>query len=301
MRKSRSMIVLFITPAVMSFLIMFLYPVIRTVIMSVFRVESVTADIGEWQFTGLQNYLSLIDSVTFRAAMKNIFVIWLAGGAVVLLISLLLAVVLTSGLKGKSFFRATIYLPNIVSAVALATMWKQFVFVNKNYGLIKGTFKALGLESLRAINWLGTDMLFWSMLIAFCFGAVGYYMLIFLSGIERIPSDLFEAATIDGANKPRQFFHITLPLLKGVFKTNLTFWSINTVTFFVWSKMFSPQNTDLATVTPMVQMYDITFGTQGNVQRNAGAGAAIGVVMAACVLLIFGAINRMIRDDGIEF
>ncbi len=301
MRKSRSMIVLFITPAVLSFLIMFLYPVIRTVVMSFFQMESVTADISQWTFTGFDNFLSLVDSLTFRAAIKNIGVIWLAGGAIVLFTSLLLAVVLTSGMKGKSFFRATIYLPNIVSAVALATMWKQYVFVNKNYGLMKGTFKALGLESLRAINWLGTDMLFWSMLIAFCFGAVGYYMLIFLSGIERIPSDLFEAATIDGANKPRQFFHITLPLLKGVFKTNLTFWSINSVTFFVWTKMFSPQNTELSTVTPMVQMYDITFGSRGNTLRNAGAGAAIGVVMAACVLLIFLAINKLIHDDGIEF
>lgn len=295
------MIVLFVTPAVLTFLIMFLYPVTRTVIMSTFHVESVTASTDLWVFTGLDNYLALLDSVTFKAAMRNIAVIWLVGGAVVLSVSLLMAVVLTSGIKGKSFFRATIYLPNIVSAVALATMWKQFVFVNKNYGLVKGTFKSLGLEALRSINWLGTDMLFWSMLIAFCFGAIGYYMLIFLSGIERIPTDLFEAATIDGANKPKQFFRITLPLLKGVFKTNLTFWSINTVTFFVWSKMFSPLNTDLATVTPMVQMYDITFGTQGNIQRNAGLGAAIGVVMAICVLAAFLLINRLIRDDGLEY
>lgn len=301
MKQSKSMIITFITPALISFMIMFLYPVCRTVIMSFFQVESVTAAVSEWSFSGLGNYLSLWNSVTFRASMGNIGIIWLVGGIVVLGFSLLFAVILTSGIRCKSFFRSVVYLPNIISAVALATMWKQYVFVNKNYGLVKGFFKAVGWESMRSINWLGTDMLFWSMLIAFCFGAIGYYMLIFISGIERIPEDLFEAATIDGANKPRQFFAITLPLLKSVFKTNITFWSINTLTFFVWSKMFSPLGTDLATVTPMVYMYDITFGTQGNTARSAGGGAAIGVVLSIFIMLIFLVFNKLIKDDGLEY
>ncbi len=76
-------------------------------------------------------------------------------------------------------------------------------------------------------------MKFWSMLIAFMFGSIGYYMLIFLSGIERIPGDLYEAATIDGANKVQQFTDLTVPLLKSVIKTNVTFWSVNTITFFL--------------------------------------------------------------------
>ena len=65
-------------------------------------------------------------------------------------------------------------------------------------------------------------------------------MLIFISGIERYPEDLYEAATIDGANKVQQFFTMTLPLLRSIFKTNITFWSVNCITFFLWSKMFSP-------------------------------------------------------------
>ena len=68
-------------------------------------------------------------------------------------------------------------------------------------------------------------MKFWAMLGSFIFGAVGYYMLIFISGIEKIPADLYEAATIDGASKIQQAFKITFPLLKGVTKTNLTFTS----------------------------------------------------------------------------
>lgn len=244
MKKSRTMIVVFLTPAVLSFLCIFAWPVLRTIYMSFFNVENITSEIELSSFIGFGNYANLFSQPVFWQAMENIAKIWLVGGVITLALSLLFAVILTSGVRGKSFFRAVIYLPNIISAVALATMWMQFVF-NKRYGLLNAIISAFGGKEL---NWLDSDMKFWSMLIAFIFGAVGYYMLIFLSGIERIPADLYEAATIDGENKVGQFFHITLPLLKGVFKTNITFWTINTVIFFLWSKMFSPVNSEMSTV-----------------------------------------------------
>ena len=125
--------------------------------------------------------------------------------------ALLFSVIITSGIRFKKFFRAAIYLPNIISAVALATMWIQYIY-NQDYGLINQILRTMGLEGK---NWLGTDMKFWAMLAAFTFGAVGYYMLIFINGIEQIPGDIYEAATIDGANKVQQFARITMPLLRG--------------------------------------------------------------------------------------
>lgn len=290
------MIVLFLTPAVLTFCIMFLYPVSRTVIMSLFSVKNVTDPVSSWQFVGLQNFVDTISNVTFQRSMLNILRIWLVGGVVTLTLSLLFAVILTSGVKGKSFFRAVIYLPNVVSAVALATMWTQYVFSSK-YGLFNDIIKVFGGKS---INWMSTDMKFWSMLIAFIFGAVGYYMLIFLSGIERIPSDLYEAATIDGASKIGQFRYITLPLLRSVFKTNLTFWTINTITFFVWSKMFSPVDSEMSTMAPIVYMMNLVFGGKGITETQAGRGAAVGVLLALCVLVAFTLFNKLIKDDDIE-
>ena len=79
---------------------------------------------------------------------------------------------------------------------------------------------------ISTVKWLGTDMKFWAMTAAFIFGSVGYYMLIYISGIEAIPQDFYEAATLDGANKFQQFTRMTLPLMKGVLKTSITFWSI---------------------------------------------------------------------------
>lgn len=301
MKKNKTMILVFLTPALLSFLIMYLYPVLRTIVMSFFKVENVTTPVKDWTFAGLNNFFNLWQSSIFRTSIFNMLKIWLFGGIVVLAISLLFAVVLTSGVRGKGFIRAAIYLPNVISAIALATMWTQFIFSQK-YGLVKSVFEFLGFENASNINWLSTEMKFTSMMIAFCFGSVGYYMLIFLSGIERIPTDLYEAATIDGANKVHSFFRITLPLLKGIFKTNLTFWSVNTIGFFVWSKMFSPLLSENATITPLVYMFDIIFGTKGNeTPRDSGAGAALGVTLTLFVLFTFFVLNKLIKDDDLEF
>lgn len=299
MKKNKTMIIAFITPAILSFCIMFLYPVIRTIFISFYSVSSVTAPKDQWLAVGLGNYLKLFSSNSFKISMLNMFKIWAIGGTIVISISLLFAVILTSGVRFKKFWRAAIYLPNIISAVALATMWLQFVF-QKKYGIVNWFFKSIGSEKLAGINWLSSDMKFWAMLIAFCFGAIGYYMLIFLSGIESISEEYYEAATIDGAGKVRQFTSITMPLLKGVFKTNLTLWSIHTVMFFVWSKMFSPITSEGSTMTPMVYMYETVFGSQGISNRDAGLGAAVGVTLAVMVVLIFAIMNLLIKEEKIE-
>lgn len=296
MKKNRGFIIGFTLPCVLTLLVMYLYPVCRTVIMSFFGVESVTASVSEWSFNGLGNYMRIFSSSTFLRSVQNMLLIWLIGGIAVLSIGLLFAVILTSGIRFKKFFRSAIYLPNVISAVALATMWIQYVY-NQDYGMVT---KFLEFFGVKGVNMLSADNKFWAMLIAFIFGAVGYYMLIFINGIESIPADLYEAATIDGANKVQQFGRITLPLLRGVFKTNITFWSVNCITFFLWTKMFSSVNTEASTVVPVVYLYDIVFGTKGNVERDAGAGAAIGVVLALFVGLVYFLTNKLIKDDDLE-
>ena len=298
--KSRSrniMIAVFTIPAMIAIALVFVYPVVRTILMSFFAIDSVTASVSEWSFNGLGNYARIFGSATYLTSLSNMLKIWLVGGILTLTIALLFAVILTSGIRFKKFFRAAIYLPNVISAVALATMWIQYVY-NQDYGLLNTMLEMVGLEGVR---WLGTDMKFWAMLFAFVFGAVGYYMLIFISGIERIPQDLYEAATIDGANKIQQFFKITLPLLKGIIKTNLTFWSVNTITFFLWSKMFSPVSSEASTIVPVVYLYDTVFGSTGNSERDAGAGAAVGVVLAIFVGVVYFITNKLLKDDDLEF
>ena len=297
MKKNKVMIACFIAPTIVTLALMYVYPVIRTVTMSFFEVSSLTSSVSTWSFNGLANYFTILHNAAFKTSMVNMVLIWFVGGLITLALSMVMAVILTSGIRFKRFFRAAIYMPNIVSAVALATMWRQYVF-NYDYGLLNDMLALIGLDK---IQWLGSDAKFWSMLGAFIFGSVGYYMLIYISGIEGIPQDLYEAATLDGASKVGQFFQITLPLLRGIIKTSITFWSINATTFFLWTKMFSPVNTEGSTIVPVVYLYDTVFGGKGVVQRDAGAGAAVGVVLTIIIVLVYVLTNVLVKDADLEY
>ena len=291
------MIFWFCLPALLSLMLMFVYPVCRTVLMSFFQVESLTAGVADWSFFGLGNYKKIFSSQSFLVSMQNMLVIWIVGGVFTLLLAMLMAVTVTSGIRGKKFFRAAIYMPNIISAVALATMWIQYIF-NYDYGMLNEIVQLFGGEK---VKWLGTDLKFWAMTGSFIFGSVGYYMLIYISGIEGIPQDLYEAATIDGAGKGRQFFDITLPLLKGVIKTSITFWSINTTTFFLWTKMFSPIDTESSTIVPVIYLYDMVFGGKGITTRDAGAGAAVGVVLTLIIIAVYLITEQLFKGSDLEY
>lgn len=301
MKKNKPMIIAFLTPAILSYLVIFVYPTVRTTIMSFFDVKNITDAMSKWQYVGFDNYVFLKDSSLFVQSMKNMISIWAWGGIATFSLALLFAVLLTSGVKGKSAYRAIIYLPNVVSAVAMGTMWMQYVFSSR-YGLFKNIFTFLHLEKAAAIQWTSPDMIFVSLLIAYCFGMVGYYMLIFMAAIERIPFDFYEAATLAGANTLKKFYYITLPLLKDVFRTNIVLWTITTVSFFIWSQVFSPLNPEPGTVTPMVYMYQMVFGNNMVVtDRNVGAGAAVGVVLTIIVVLMFLITTKLFKDDKLEY
>jgi len=293
--------IVFLGPAVLAYVGIFLYPTLRTTVMSFFTVASITDPVETWSFAGLGNYAELFSSTLFRRSVLNLGGIWLFGGLIVFVFAMLFAVILTSGVRFKSFWRAVIYLPNVISAVAMGTMWMQYVYSSR-YGLLKNLFTALGLERLAAIPWTSPDYIFGALLVAYCFGMVGYFMLIFMAGIEKIPGDFYEAATIDGASRSAQFWKITAPLLTGVLRTCLVLWTISTVGFFVWSMVFSPLNPEPGTVTPMVYMYQMVFGANMVVtDRNVGAGAAVGVILSLMVLAIFLASSRIARKDDLEY
>jgi len=301
MKKSKSMIVTFLAPAILIFSAVFLYPIIRSLLMSFYYVDRVTAPISEWEFVGIANYVKLINTPLFITSLWNLLKIWFIGGAFVMSIGLLFAVILNSGIRGKKFFRAAIYMPNVISAVALATMWLQYVF-NSRFGLLKTFFETIGAEELSKIQWTSPDYKFWALLIAYSFGMVGYHMLIFSGGIEKIPKDYFSAAGIDGANGFHKFIYITCPLIKGVLRTNIIMWSITSVGFFIWSQLFSSVVADASTITPLVYLYIVTFGSGNTVtERNAGLGASVGVIMCLIVVSMFIVVNLALKEDALEF
>lgn len=298
MKKKKWFMIRFLSPAIICFLGVFLYPCIRTLMMSANKVEFVTDDMSKWKFVGISNYVKLLESPVFRQALFNVLKIWLGEGSVILCLAMVFSIMITSGIKGKNFWRAMFYLPSVISAVAWVNMWLQYVF-NNQYGLLKSLFTLLHWNQMAQFQWTSGAHLFMSMMLAFTFGSVGFYVLIYVAGIDGISKDYFEAATIDGAGELRRFFSITLPLLKDTIKRSIVLYTAGALGFFVYSSLFS-MNVDMATVTPIVYMYDNVFGSSLSAtsrELNVGAGAAVGVIVTVMVLIVNIILDKLIKSE----
>ena len=299
------MLAKFLSPIVLVYFIFFAYPTVRTVYMSFFKMKNLAQPTSEWTFVGLQNYLDLFKNPLFLTSYKNIVMIGFLGGLAVFLIALFFAVSLTGMTKGKKLLRAIIYLPNIITPVALITMWRQYVF-NIDYGLLHSFFKFFHLDALANIPWTSTEWAFRAMMVAFCFGSVGYYMIIYLSAMENIPSDYYDYAALEGAGQFYVFRKITMPLLRDTTRTALTFWAIGAINFFLWSRLFNVNALEPSTLVPANLMFSLVFGgsssgSGGSAQINVGGGCAIGVVLTLSVVAVFAIINNLGGKDKYEY
>lgn len=290
------MITTFLTPAVVAYTLIFLYPTLRTIYLSLFEVSSfVSADMT---FRGFKNYQELFRTPLFIQSISNIMKIWLFGGMVLFALVFMFTSMLSSGIRKKNFFRAIIYLPNLIPVVAMTTMWTQYIY-NPRYGLLKTFFEFIGWEAAASIQWTSQDMLFWGMLVAYVWGGVGWFLLIILAGVERIPSHFYEAARLDGANQAQMFFKITLPLLRDVVRVAVVMWSISVLNMFAFAKVWTPVVQQCGTYTPAIYMYELAFGggSLGQGGANVGKAAAVGVLLLGSVVLISGLISRVLKED----
>ena len=302
-KPKSSAIIAFLGPAVLFYLMIFLYPTLRTVIMTFFAVESVSDPTSKWVFNGIANYAKAFTGIPlFIQSLKNILRIWFFGGLGVMFFALLFSLILTmDNFRGMKFFRAVIYLPNLVSAVAMAGMWLTYVY-HAEFGFLTGFIKILSKETITQFQWTGPGTRFWALLVGYCFGMVGYHMLIFISGIEQIPKDYHDAAMIDGAGVLQRFVYVTMPFLRGVTRTNIVMWTVFIVGFFVWGHLFSPVSPSNDTAGPLNVLYHTIFGTTAgaNIVRDAGTGAVMGVSMMIMVIVVFFTTSFIIKKDDVE-
>lgn len=294
----------FLSPVVIAFLVAYLYPVLRTVQMSFFEVSDISADRSTWNFVGLYNYIDLFSRQLFKVSFKNMLLIFFVGGVLVFVISLFFAWVLHKGMMMGNLWRNLVYLPTVITPVAMITVWTQYAY-NTRYGLLKTIFETLGLKQLAEIPWTSTQYAFWAMLLAFCFCSIGGNLLVYMAAMKKIPDDLFEAAFIDGATEGQIFFRITMPLIMDNIRTQFTFWTIGCIGFFLWSRVFSVVPSDPTTITPSSYMYDQIFGTTISANAvasdtNVGMGAAIGVVLCLVTVAAMAVINLIFPKEKYE-
>ena len=218
---------LMIFPVVAGLLVFYIYPIFKVIIDSFYEVGS----FNKRSFVGLDNYLTMFNDPKMWSSLFNTFsyVIVIVPGTII--ISLILAALLNTKIKGRGFFRVIYFIPAITMGAAVAMIWKWMY--NSDHGIINAILNELGFDSVNFLTNPNTALL--SICLVSIWINVGYNMIILLAGIQGISKTYYEAASIDGASPIKQFFGITLPLVTPtlffVLITNLigTFQTFDTI------------------------------------------------------------------------
>ncbi|MCH6265165.1 carbohydrate ABC transporter permease [Neobacillus citreus] len=214
---------LFLAPAVIFFILFTIYPIISSFILSFQKLEG-----GAYVFAGLDNYIRLLHDSTFYRALFNTFIIFIVQVPVMLTLALILAAFLNSKLlKFKGLYRTAFFMPAVTSLVAYSIL---FSIILMDKGIVN---QLLTLTGIDPIPWLKDS--FWarvSIILAMTWRWTGYNMVIYLAAMQNIPEETYEAASIDGAGKIRQFFSITIPQLKPIIVFTSVISTISTLQLF---------------------------------------------------------------------
>lgn len=241
----------FLAPALILIIIFTIYPVISSFILSFQEVRGV-----ETTFVGLSNYTRLFHDPVFYKSLLNTFQILIVQVPIMLSISLLIAVGLHSTMvKAKAFFRIAFFMPAITALVAASIVF--MIMLDEHFGLVNYFLSKIGISP---IHWLTSP--FWakvSIIIVMTWRWTGYNMVIFLAGLQNIPGELYEAASMDGAGKIRQFFMITVPQLKPVFIFTVVMSTIGTLQLFDEPFILTQGGPNNATATITLYLYQTGF------------------------------------------
>ena len=271
MRISKRLIVLFLLPASALYFFFFLVPTFSALRYSTFDWRGFGTNMS---YIGLDNYVELLADRLFWRSMGNTLMILLVGGIVVFGLAFAMTMMLSSGIRGKKLFRAIIFLPNVIAIIALTTLW-GYIYTPR-FGLLGAFFDAIGLQDLAEFPWLGPDTIFWAMLVVIIWIEVGFYLVLLLAGVDKIPEDFYEAARLDGASQFQMFRKITVPLLWDVITVGLVLWSIYAVKIFEFPFSFTGLEPNINSYTVAVYMYILGFGQRQPIYR-LGYATAIGV------------------------
>ena len=204
---------LFLLPFIILVSIFFIYPALDAFYLSFHKYSLLST---QSEFVGIHNYLNAFHDSVFIRALLNTLGLMVIAVPLQLIIALCLAMIVNSRIRGKSFYRTAYFLPYVTSVVAIAII---FMFLFKDGGIVNSIIELLGLHSISFFNnthWalpLVGIMVIWEFM--------GFYMIIFLAGLQNIQQSLYEAAEIDGANKWQQLINVTLPQLKPTIFFNL--------------------------------------------------------------------------------
>jgi len=291
----RRMILVFLMPALTLYLCFLVFPAIQAFYLSLFETSGF-GDNVTW--VGLRNYSRLLTDHIFWLSVGNMLVILLAGGAAVFGFAFLFTVLLNSGIWGKKLFRAMIFMPNVIAAIAITTFW-SFVFMPR-YGLLTNILKSIGLEDLAKMAWTAPENIIWAMLVGLVWISTGFFTILILSGADKIPIDMVEAARLEGANNRQIFRLITLPMMWDVLLITLVLWVVQAITVFEFPYAFGGPEINQNLYTPSIYLYIMGFGQRDPIYQ-LGYATAIGVTMFLMMVISVTVLRLLLRRDQVEY
>ena len=252
-RRTRTGI-LFTLPFWIGFLAFYAIPMLASVYLSFTHYDVLTAP----RWAGLGNYLTLFKDASHNSALLNTVVYAGLSVPINVVLGLLVAVLLNQKVKGVAVWRSIYYLPAVTPVVAYALLWRWML--SKDFGLINAILDNFGIS---AVNWLGHPR--WIM-VAFVFAGlwtIGSSMIINLAGLQGIPTDLYDAARVDGASFIQRFRSVTLPMMSPVLFYNVVMGIVGAMQSFSFFFVITQgtgnmQYTDIGAVY-MVQLYRVAF------------------------------------------
>lgn len=266
--RNRKYIFIGLFPAVFLYLIFVVYPIVRSFFYGFYEWNGLSEPI----YIGLKNFRDILTDNIFWLSFRNNILIVVASILGQIPIGLILAVVLNSNLKGAGFFRSAFFIPMILSTVVVGLLWSTIL--NSQMGVLNYILQSIGLESL-ALDWLGNpDIAMYTVCMVIIWQFFGLYMIIFLAALQNIPSDIIEAANIDGANEIRKFFSITLPMLWPTVMTAVVLCISGSMRSFDLVFVMTQGGPAYATELMATYMYNKTFSVY-----KYGYGSAVSLVI----------------------
>ena len=202
---------MFLFPGLAIYLVFVFYPILETIHTSFYQWDGFSSN---WTFIGLENYRNLLSDGQFFKALSHNLIFLIFYCLIPILIGLILASLLgRKPLPGMSFFRAGLFLPQVLSMVVVGVMWRWIY--NPAFGPLNQLFKSIGLEVLSR-SWLGDfNLALPAVGVIGSWVQYGFYMVLFIAGMQKIPQELYEVSELDGAGSLQQLLHITLPGLRA--------------------------------------------------------------------------------------
>jgi len=284
----------FLAPALVLYAVFVLYPYAQAVVVSFTRWRGVS---GNRAFNGLANYERLINDRNFVNALQNNLVMLVVLPTITIAIALTFAALFTQGGKGvpgAGFYRVVFFFPQVISAVIIGVLF-SYVF-HPSIGLLNGVLRTVGLGGLQRA-WLGDpDTALLAIAGVVIWQAVGFYMVLFIAGMQSIPTSFYEAATLDGANRWTSFRGITLPLMWDNVRVALVYIGIAALDLFAIVQVMTGGGPNRASDVMALYMYEEAF-----TDSRFGYASAIGVVLLLMTLVLSVLTLQLTKRERLEY